>query len=114
MLPKIYRLRLKKDFDRIFKKGKFVGQRFFTLGYIANDLEFSRFAVVVPKKVSKKAVTRNLIKRRAVEIIRLNRSKVKSGFDLAFLAKTEVKDKKYKEIKEDLGELLGRARLLAS
>lgn len=114
MLPKTYRLRLKRDFDRVFKKGKFVGQKLFTLGFAANKLAVSRFAVVVPKKVSKKAVTRNLVKRKTTEIIRLKRNKIKNGFDFVFVAKPEAKGKKYKEIEEELGKILARARLLIS
>ena len=112
MLPKNYRLRLKNDFDRLFKEGKFAGQAFFTLGFAKNKLNNSRFAVVVGKKVSKKAVTRNAIKRKTVEAIRLNLERIRSGFDLVFIAKPEIKGKKYKEIEEVIGGLLKRARLV--
>lgn len=112
MLPKKYRLRLKKDFDGIFKRGKFIGARFFTLGYNKNDIDFSRFAAVVPKKVSKKAVTRNLIRRRTLETLRLGRSKIKSGFDLIFIAKAQSLVKDYKELEEDIIELLAKANMI--
>lgn len=110
MLPTKYRLRLKNDFDRLFKEGKFAGQAFLTLGFIKNKLDNSRFAVIVAKKVSKKAVTRNLIKRKVMEIIRLKLFQIKPGFDLAFIAKPEIKGKKYKEIEAVALSLLKRAR----
>lgn len=112
MLPKNYRLRLKNDFDRLFKEGKFAGQVFFTLGFIKNKMANSRFAVIVGKKVSKKAVTRNSIKRKAVEAIRLNLSQIKSGFDMVFIAKPEIQGKKYKEIEETIKSLLKRTNLI--
>jgi len=112
MLPKNYRLRLKNDFDRLFKEGRFAGQAFLTLGFIKNKLNISRFAVIVGKKVSKKAVTRNSIKRKTVEIIRLNLDQIKPGFDLAFIAKPEIQGKKYKEIEVIVLSLLKRARLI--
>lgn len=112
MLPKKYRLRLKKDFDRIFKQGKFAGGRFFTLGYMENNLDFSRFAVVVAKKVDKRAVRRNLIRRRAGEIIRLGRGKIKTGFDFIFIAKPAVLAKTYKEIGDDIIGLLDKAKMI--
>lgn len=112
MLPKKYRLKLKKDFDGIFKGGKFIGARLFTLGYDKNEFDFSRFAAVVPKKVSKKAVARNLIRRRALEIIRLGRSKIKNGFDLIFIAKPQSLGKDYKELEEDIITLLDKAKML--
>lgn len=112
MLPKNYRLRLKKDFDAVFKGGRFSGQSFLTLGYLKNNLPVSRFAVIVGKKVSKKAVVRNLVKRRTIEIIRLNIDKIKQGFDLVFVAKPEIKGKKQKEIEIVVYELIQRSRLL--
>ncbi len=112
MLAKTYRLKLKNDFDRIFKQGKFVSQKFFTLGFIKNTLLFSRFAIVVPKKIAKSAVTRNSIKRKAAEIIRLNMDKIKTGFDMVFIGKALVKGKKYQELSDDIGDLLEKARLI--
>jgi len=112
MLPKKYRLRLKKDFDRIFQKGRFAGGRFFTMGCGKNDLDISRFAVVVSKKVDKRAVRRNLVRRRSGEIIRLGRGKIKTGFDFVFIAKPAVLGKTYKEIEKDIIGLLGKAKMI--
>ncbi|MBU3925125.1 MAG: ribonuclease P protein component [Patescibacteria group bacterium] len=112
MLSKNYRLRLKNDFDRLFKEGKFAGHAFLTLGFAKNNLNNSRFAVIVAKKVSKKAVKRNSIKRKIVEIIRLDLQQIKPGFDLVFIAKPEIQGKKYKEIKAAVSGLLKRARFI--
>lgn len=112
MLPKNYRLRLKNDFDRLFKEGKFAGQAFLTLGFVKNKLDISRLAVIVGKKVSKKAVIRNSVKRKTAEIIRLNLEQIKPGFDLVFIVKPEIQGKKYKEIEAIVLSLLGRARLI--
>lgn len=112
MLPKKYRVRLKKDFDKIFKKGKFAGQAFLTLGYIKNKLNISRFAVIVGKKVSKKAVVRNSVKRKTVEIIRLKLSQIKSGFDLVFIAKPEIAGKKLKEVEAIMLSLFKKTKFI--
>ena len=112
MLLTKYRLRLKNDFDRLFKEGRFAGQTFFTLGFAKNKLDNSRFAVIVGKKVSKKAVARNSIKRKTTEVIRLNLKQVKPGFDLVFIAKPEIQRKKYKEIEAVVLSLLKRAKLI--
>jgi ribonuclease P protein component len=112
MLPKNYRLRLKNDFDRLFKEGKFVGQSFLTLGIAKNDLVNARIAVIVGKKVSKKAVTRNSIKRRTLEIVRLNLKQIRPGFDLVFIAKPEIQGKKSREIEAVVCSLLKRARII--
>lgn len=113
MLPKTHRLRLKKDFDKIFKQGKFISRKFFTAGFAANDLPVSRIAAVVSKKVSKSAVIRNSIKRKMAEVLRLNLGKIKTGFDVVFLAKPEVKEKNYQEIESTIIEILKTAKLIS-
>ena len=112
MLPKTYRLKLKNDFDKVFKGGKFVSQKFFTLGFAKNTLVFSRFAIVVPKKAAKLAVARNSIRRKAAEILRLNMDKIKTGYDMVFIGKAAVKGKKYQELMDDIGDLLEKAGLI--
>jgi ribonuclease P protein component len=73
MLPKKNRAN-KKEFDLIFKNGKFVSSPNITLKYIKNieNVGFSSFkiAFVVPKTVSKKAVDRNLLKRRGFNTLK--------------------------------------------
>lgn len=112
MLPKKYRLRLKNDFDKLFKEGRFASQSFLTLGFVKNRLDNSRFAVIVAKKVSKKAVVRNSIKRKIMEIIRLDLQQIKFGFDLVFIVKPEIQGKKYKEIEAITADLFKRARFI--
>jgi len=63
MFPKNQRITEKKDFDLIFKKGKALNSPFLTVRILKNNLSMQRFAVLVSKKVSKKAVDRNKIKR---------------------------------------------------
>ena len=62
-LPKKNRLKKKKDFEEVFKKGKAVRGNFLFVRYLKNSLQFPRFAFVVSSKVSKKAVARNRIRR---------------------------------------------------
>lgn len=112
MLPKTHRLRLKKDFDRIFKRGKFISHKFFTAGFAANDLPVSRMTVVVAKKVSKSAVIRNSVKRKATEVLRLNLVKIKTGFDMVFLVMPEIKGKNYWEIEKAIIDILKTAKLI--
>ena len=62
MLKKENRLKKKKDFERIYKKGRgFKGDSLF-LKILENKEELTRIGIVVSKKVSKKAVQRNKLK----------------------------------------------------
>ena len=74
MFPKNQRITDKKDFDLIFKKGRKAYSPFFGVRTIPNNLDIQRFAVLVSKKVSKKAVKRNRIKRVIREAIKTNAS----------------------------------------
>jgi ribonuclease P protein component len=112
MLKKELRIRKQKDFENVFDKGFYSADRFLTLKVIENKMSYSRFGFVVSKKVSKKAVDRNRVKRLMSEIIRLMDKKIKSGFDAVFILKSEIVNKNLEEIKESVEKLLKRSGLL--
>jgi ribonuclease P protein component len=63
MLPKKYRLKHKKDIEKIIKEGRYFYGPIFWFKIIKNSETFCRLALIVPKKSYKKAVTRNRLKR---------------------------------------------------
>lgn len=67
MLPKKLRLPIQ---EVISKKGKTHKNTFFTIKVFSNNLNFSRFGVVISKKVGKTAVVRNKIKRAIFNALR--------------------------------------------
>jgi ribonuclease P protein component len=72
MLAKIYRFTTAL-FDRIFRKSKRISSNGFS--FLVSPVwknHSPRFAVVVGKKVSKKAVERNRLRRQLYEIVRQN------------------------------------------
>lgn len=70
MLPLKNRLP-KNEIDLLKSKGKRKFSKNFTLLYSINNKENSRFAIIISKKVSKKAVDRNRIKRIVREAVKL-------------------------------------------
>lgn len=55
----------------VFSKGRNLRSKHFLLRYVPNEQRLhSRFAVVVSKKISKRAVHRNRIRRRVFEVVR--------------------------------------------
>jgi ribonuclease P protein component len=112
VLPKKFRLTRKKDFEKISRKGKHFGGAFFILRTIENGLDYSRFGFVVSLKVSKKAVTRNKIRRQLHEMARVNFARIKNGFDALIIARPEIKEKSYQEIERALFEALEKGELL--
>ncbi len=112
MLKKEFRLRKQKDFENVFNKGVYFSEKLLILKAVENSLSFSRFGFVVSKKISKKAVERNRIKRLMSEIIRLSQEKIKPGFDIVFISKVGIVGKNFEEIKETMEKLLKKIRLL--
>lgn len=112
MLPKLNRLKKKKDFDRVFKTGKGLKEGFLVFRAAKSSLKNSRFGFVVAKSVSKKANIRNKIKRRLRELVRIKIKKIQNGIDGVFIAKPGLETKDFWEIEEAINEIFKRAKIL--
>jgi len=112
MLDKKHRLKEKKDFEEVIKKGKFYSEDLLVFKKIKNNLSRTRVGFVVSQKVSKKAVVRNKIKRRLRQIIKTNLAEIKPGFDIIFFTKKGIEEKDFSEIKKTIEKLLKKAKLL--
>ncbi len=112
MLPQINRLTKESDFKIVAKKGRPFYSSCLTIKTFKNNYEASRFGIVISAKASKKAVTRNQLKRRLSEIIRTNLDKLNKGFDVMILVKKELTEKSFKEIEAELLNLFKKAKLL--
>lgn len=111
MLVKEHRLKRKKDFERVFKKGKLLAKDFLILRVVKNNLGTTRVGLVVSQKVSKKAVLRNKVKRKIREAVRNNMKKINLGYDLIFFTKKGIEKKSFPEIKKMVEDLFVRAKL---
>lgn len=96
------KLRKRKDFFHIYKKGSRFRGRYFILVYLSNELHFSRMAVVASKKIGN-AVVRNRVKRRMRALYRTHKHLLRGTYDLVFICKKEIQHASRKEI---LGECL--------
>jgi len=112
MLPRNYKLKKKNDFKGVFEKGRYFQGKFIKIKFLKNDLESSRFGLMVGLKVSKKAVERNKIKRWLEESIQSNLEKIKNGFDVIIMVNPEILERKYQEVKEELINLLEESNLI--
>ena len=88
LLPKDERLHVKKDIAALFEKGKFRTCR--NIRYCLredNGLTFNRIMISVPKRMFKRAVKRNLIRRRIRESYRLQKELLpdNAGTDILFI-----------------------------
>lgn len=114
MLPSANRLVNTKDFQTILKKGRSGWGNYLTIKYntIKSD-EDSKFGFIVSTKVSKLATKRNQIKRLLRENIRTDfLRKIKKPIWAVVIAKREIIDKNYQDIKKDLAYILKKQHLI--
>ena len=112
MLPKENRLTKKKDFERVFREGKGLKEEFLVIKALDNNLNVSRFGFIVSKKISKKAVLRNKIKRRLRELVWMRFNQFRQGIDVAVIAGIGIGEKNFGEIEEISNKLLKKAGIL--
>ena len=116
MLKKINRITTKAEFLEIKNKGEVKAAELFSVVYLnpsalraspldRGDAKEKKFGAIVSKKISKKAVERNQIKRRLFEAVRLNMDIFPEGFRGIFLVKKNILNKKEGEIEECLKKL---------
>ncbi len=91
------RIRKKKDFLHLYKKGKRYRGKYFVLIYLSNEFTFSRVAVVASKKLGN-AVQRNRTKRWLRTLFRRNKRLIENPFDLIFIPRKEIHKAKWKSL----------------
>lgn len=103
------RLKRRKDFTKVYKKGRSVGGRSVVLCYRKTTEPCFRVGFTVSKKVGK-AVVRNKIRRRLREIARLNRQMFAANYDYVFIARRGIVNTAYKDLEKEVLSLLKRVK----
>lgn len=111
-MKKVYRLKLQRDFDAVFKQGKTASLPQITIKYIKNSLNHCRLAEIISKKTAKKAVQRNLLRRRIKEIIRTKYLNKMDNWDIVVIPKAELVEKNFAELQETIRLILEKAKLI--
>lgn len=112
MLPKRYRL---SDFVNVKKKGRKVFGPLFGLLILRGKEESGgepEFGFIVSKRIDKRAVVRNKIRRRLGQALLPFLSKTKPGIKIVFLAKKALVDKDFSEIQKETERMLKKTKLL--
>lgn len=101
-------LRGKKNFSRIYKKGKSVGDRYVVLFYRRNGLDYNRTAFLASKKVGN-SVRRNRARRLMKESFRLTDLPVPTGYDFIFIARSTIEGAKCRQVQLSLESALKKS-----
>ena len=106
-LTKNERLCGERNISTLIKNGKFIKGESLRLCYYENtDIEHNRIMVSVPKKLFKRAVKRNLLKRRIRESYRKQKPSVSDkNFDFLFIYISK-RESSYESIYKDVEKLL--------
>jgi len=94
------RIRKKKDFLVLYKKGRRYKSRYFSLIYSLSALPYSRLGVVASRKVGG-AVVRNKAKRWMRELFRRNRDLLESPVDMLIVAMPDMARVTWAEVREE-------------
>ncbi len=102
MLKREFRLTNNKDFQTIYRRGRYNSTALFSVNVLPNRSPVTKIGIVVNKKVSKRAHERNRIKRRVREIIREAYPRIRPGLGIVITAKTNSFGAEYKIIEKDI------------
>lgn len=113
----IYKVRKNEEFRLVYRRGKSYANKLLVL-YIFNNKKnlnekghiYNKVGISVSKKVGN-SVVRSRSKRLILESYRLNCQNLKEGYDYVFVARTAIKEKKYRDVEEAMINLFKKAGL---
>jgi len=113
MLPTRFRLKDRKEFNEIFRRGETTSNEVLMLKHKNLGREELKIGFSVGLKFSKKSSERNRIKRWMREAVRPVIGRIKPGQRIIFLvnSKFPYKQMSHSLIQEKIGDLLGKAKL---
>jgi ribonuclease P protein component len=103
-------LRNKRDFDRLYKKGAKTHSRYLVIIFAKNGGNFNRKAFLASKKVGK-AVARNRARRLMKESFRNFAPRLKTGYDILFIARNTIVDASCPEVAKTMKISLTKSNL---
>lgn len=110
MLKKVNRLKKKKEFNYIYKKGEMIHSKDFTIHFVRAFKPYAQIGISVSKQVGN-SVVRSRVKRIISEACRLNIDSF-AVKNYVITAKKEIVDKKSTDIETELLSVLKKHGLL--
>ena len=104
-------LKKNSDFRRLYSKGKSAVTPFMVVYFRRNGLDHNRVGYTVSTKLGH-AVVRNRVRRRIRELYRLNRDKMRPGWDVIVVGRGRIAAGPYQKMNEAYLDCLRRLSLL--
>lgn len=106
------RLSRGEPFDSVYSRGTVISGPLLVVRFLPNETGETRMGFAVGKRLSKKAVVRNRLKRQIREAVRL--LPVSDGWDIVITARPKAMESGFETLRRDLETRFGRAGLLGS
>lgn len=103
-------IRKDREFRQVYKYSKSMANKLLIIYIMPNQSESNRVGLTVSKKVGK-SVVRSRVKRLMKESFRLNHHRIKSGYDIVFVARVGCNEATYQEIESAMLHLLKKMKL---
>ena len=117
-LPKTHRLQNRKDYRAVYEQGIRRYSPHLTLIALPHENKdlvakpATKFGISISKKVSKKAVVRNRIKRQIKGAIRTNLPWIDPGWKIVIVVKPKAIECKYEHFLRELEKLLKQTKII--
>ena len=110
MLKSINRLKKRKEFNYVYKKGEVAHSYLFTMHFVKTYRKYTQIGISVSKQVGN-SVVRSRVKRIISEACRLNINKF-AVKNYVITAKEEIKDKTSKDVEKEIMRILKKYSLV--
>ena len=108
MLPKAARIRLTRDFERVFSARRSLSGRFVRMAFVPAIGSQSRLGIITSTKVSKKATVRNRLRRRVRSIMGPTLPLLRPPIDMVVMCQPAAATAPFKDFESDVRACLHR------
>ena len=112
MLQNIARLRTARDHGRVRRFGRQAGDHYLNVKALQTENNQTRLAIVVSKRVDRRAVARNRLKRQLRALVVRHHAGLRPNADIIILTRPAVASLSFETMGERLTALLRRLNLL--